>query len=1071
MKTTSTSNINQSHAFGMHRGLQGILAIALLTLQACGGSETQNVATIAAPTSTQSFAAMSQNEIPQEDLILWLDASDQASLFQDTDCTESVTGIGQEVACWKDKSGNDSHVLEDEYLFTPDYQIDPHTGLGRLHFERDEEEALVFVHEEPFTTDFTAFFVLQANDAPRDQDAVFSNSDYANPDNSNIRVGYNGDMQYHYPGSRGKNMELTYGAASAGVHLLAVSNGYSFVSSYHNGALIETVLPDLQGIGTLGTRGRTFEQYRINTDSDSYGFMEADYAEVRIYNRVLSDCEREQVNYELAGKYKQDFIGLTNHYGFAQNYGNDITGTGLALASCEASVAITLAESGGLEFQVSQPTTMATTAIAFGHSGGSFSPYLNTLEAPAGYAARVQRSWRVATKGATEVTGTISIDLGAMDFVWVTNAGYGLLIDTDDGDFSNATGIQASRIENGVLYFDNITIADGGFISVAVPVEDSDGVSLELEVLMGADPYSNDTDGDGVSDDIELAHADVGSDVDGDGLLNWNDADSDNNGINDFDEMQIVNNQPPATEINPIQPMNDDQDGDGIPNYLDQDDDGDGINDIDENSGANNASVDVDNDGIPNWMDNDANGNGILDSNEPSVDNDGDGIEDFLDTHNEDGPSGDLDGDGLDNAYEASIGTDPQNVDSDGDGLDDFVETNVAFVVDADGDGTINALDVDSDNDGQNDGQECGFGSSCLDTDNDGIPNYLDSDSDNDGYSDADENIYDLDNDGLSDAIESNTLDVDGDGLANNADVDSDGDGILDLFEGHGDLDGDGIPNILDAAGSVSDVGDSDADGLSDAMECSVGLPCPDTDFDRIPDYMDVDSDNDGVLDADEMDLDTDNDGVADSLESGNRDTEGDGFVDSNDSDSDNDGILDGQESMHVDHDKDRIPSMLDADSDAENSGDSDQDGIEDSIECSSGFPCVDSDLDLVPDYMDLDSNNDGILDSAISSPQSNQPLPNTDSDGDGIFDLIERQLGTDPGNADTDGDTISDKEELERGSNPLVDESSEDSQQEFGLYNYDNQGTGCSTTGGGSIFDLLLLCLPLVFRNKKVLG
>lgn len=86
---------------------------------------------------------------------------------------------------------------------------------------------------------------------------------------------------------------------------------------------------------------------------------------------------------------------------------------------------------------------------------------------------------------------------------------------------------------------------------------------------------------------------------------------------------------------------------------------------------------------------------------------------------------------------------------------------------------------------------------------------------------------------------------------------DQDNDGISDHDEGGPfelDADGDGTPNYLDP--------DSDDDGLPDALEARDGdlcTPAPDTDNDGDPDYLDSDSDDDGCLDGDE---DLNHDGV-----------------------------------------------------------------------------------------------------------------------------------------------------------------------------------------------------------------
>jgi hypothetical protein len=99
--------------------------------------------------------------------------------------------------------------------------------------------------------------------------------------------------------------------------------------------------------------------------------------------------------------------------------------------------------------------------------------------------------------------------------------------------------------------------------------------------------------------------------------------------------------------------------------------------------------------------------------------------------------------------------------------------------------------------------------------------------------------------------------------------VDSDGDTIADHQEGDFDLDEDGIPNYLDT--------DSDNDGISDSYEAGDSDLCTgprDTDGDTAPDFLDPDADNDGVSDSDEiiggtdhLDADSDDDGVTDLVE------------------------------------------------------------------------------------------------------------------------------------------------------------------------------------------------------------
>ena len=576
-------------------------------------------------------------------------------------------------------------------------------------------------------------------------------------------------------------------------------------------------------------------------------------------------------------------------------------------------------------------------------------------------------------------------------------------LDSDGDGISDATeGIVDSDGDGIPNYLDLDSDGDGiGDASEGTIDSDSDGIPDYLDL---------DSDGDGINDTLE-----GNGDNDGDGIPNYLDLDSDGDGISDADEGNV------------------DSDGDGIPDYLDLDSDGDGISDADEGIG------DADGDGIPDYLDNDSDGDGISDADEGNGDADGDGIPDYLDQ--------DSDGDGINDADEGNGDTDGDGIpdyldgDSDGDGISDAEEG----VGDSDGDGTPDYLDssLDEDGDGIPDIVE-GTG----DDDMDGIPNYLDTDSDNDGIVDgfeAGNSGLDTDGDGIDDSFDVDQTggqdangdgidddivptDTDNDGIADYIDLDSDNDGVPDVVESQlniVDTDGDGIEDQydVDATGGV----DTDGDGIDDAFDVDATggfdadgdgiddatLIFTDTDGDGLADYLDQDSDNDGISDSVESDIsgqdadmdgiddafdidftggmDTNNDGIDDSVNL--TDTDGDGVIDMHDLDSDNDGLLDTQEAGIVDENGD---------------------GFADDSSVLITDP-IDTDGDGISDYRDLDSDNDGTFD-IVGTPASGLDInndgmidPADDIDGDGIYDIYDANpggRGTSPG-IDDDGDGI----------------------------------------------------------------
>ena len=143
------------------------------------------------------------------------------------------------------------------------------------------------------------------------------------------------------------------------------------------------------------------------------------------------------------------------------------------------------------------------------------------------------------------------------------------------------------------------------------------------------------------------------------------------------------------------------------------------------------------------------------------------------------------------------------------------------------------------------------------------------------------------------------------------------------------------------------------------------GDPGVDTDLDGINDADDIDDDNDGLLDSAECAL----------LDCTSVDTDGDGRPNRLDLDSDNDGISDHFE-VGLDNDAD-LDGRIDGFSDLN------QDGLDDATTGVASAP--DADNDGVPNQLDLDADNDGIPDFIEARPSAG----------------YERDLGTTAGTPD----------------------------------------------------------------------
>jgi uncharacterized repeat protein (TIGR02543 family) len=600
------------------------------------------------------------------------------------------------------------------------------------------------------------------------------------------------------------------------------------------------------------------------------------------------------------------------------------------------------------------------------------------------------------------------------------------------GGTINPNGTVAGAVSANGLVTSLETTPGSGVINYTPADANSDG-TLDLTSL--------DSDGDGLPDSAEKGPTGIPVDTDGDGQPDYRDLDSDGDTIPDAVE---------GVGPNPGIP---DTDGDNTPDYIDLDSDGDTLTDRVE--GTN----DADGDGKGNWRDTDSDGDTIGDGIEGTSDMDGDGRGNFVDT--------DSDGDGMPDSVEKGPGATPVDTDRDGsedyvdldsdaDGIADTVEkgANGASPVDTDGDTVADFRDLDSDNDGLSDREEAGVVSAATlaalsDADRDGTPDYRDLDSDNDNVFDAIEArsgatvlptgrvsgvlgadgflnsvqtadgqsamTYvpaDFDNDGLADyrdldsdgdtipdSVEfpgTNPLvaaDTDGDGAPDYRDLDTDGDTILDVTEKATDLDGDGVGNWRDT--------DADGDGIPDSVERAI-----DTDGDGKLNFLDTDADGDGHLDADERG----NDGARP------YDTDNDGKPNYVDTDSDNDCVPDAQETLLASVDATRPSASANANCTTGTArvcerttgtctggcvSDADCGGATSGRVCGASSLCVDG---------CRGSGGNRCAGTAIcSSTTATAGTCDVDTDGDGITDRRENEIGTNPQNPDSDGDGIPD--------------------------------------------------------------
>jgi len=390
--------------------------------------------------------------------------------------------------------------------------------------------------------------------------------------------------------------------------------------------------------------------------------------------------------------------------------------------------------------------------------------------------------------------------------------------DDNDGipDYVESNGADAfgDNDSDGIPNFTDASYP--GFID-----SNNDGVNDQFDTDLDGIPnqLDPDSDNDGIPDVVEAG----GVDADGDGWID-NYTDTDNDGLS---QNVDANNTGQAGSGNGLGLR--DTDGDGVADYIDLDSDNDGIPDVLEAGGT-----DANNDGmIDGFADSDA--DGYSDNIDGDVGNDGtpeNSAGALLKT------GADINNDGRADSYpfinmDRDSKPNPYDLDSDGDGITDVRE---AGFVDADSNGKADGV---TGSNGWNSTIDALPVITLLNSDGSGNPDFLDIDADNDGIPDEVEGIAtssylfpayaDSDGDGIDNAYDNivgfggngiTPNDQDGDGIPDYRDTDTDGDGMTDIIEGN-DLNGNCKPDDVVTLTGI----DTDGDGLDDRFDADNSSP------------------------------------------------------------------------------------------------------------------------------------------------------------------------------------------------------------------------------------------------------
>jgi len=227
----------------------------------------------------QSCAAQS-NQLPREyGLVLWLDAG------------EGVTAASG-VSKWEDQSGNGNHAVQATASYQPTYITHELNNNPVVRFTEDEK---YLSHPSILTNDYTAFYVLKLTRPSVDNYLYYYHAGAVDSGDlgffaeySLASLGWGSVGNYHVYNDFRTSKEYPTGE-NWRIHT------HQPDALYKNGVEVEYVKignVDAGGLTTIGSRSDYHSLYFVG-----------DIAEILVYNRILSDSEREFVETYLNSKY------------------------------------------------------------------------------------------------------------------------------------------------------------------------------------------------------------------------------------------------------------------------------------------------------------------------------------------------------------------------------------------------------------------------------------------------------------------------------------------------------------------------------------------------------------------------------------------------------------------------------------------------------------------------------------------------------------------------------------------------------------------------------------------------
>ncbi len=369
-----------------------------------------------------------------------------------------VVADGTDITSWTDNSSYNNDLTQANTSFTPRYYNSVVNGFPTVRFEQSNGRLVNSTFNSFPSTEITTLFVNRNSDSA---DGMIS---YASSASDNEFLFFRSESLTVFRGSPTSNSGVAFNDNAFNIGSVLWQSSGGAVNVWKNGTnSFSGTLASGTSITSNGSLALAGEQDGINSSFDASQSHEGDFAEVIIYNVVLSEVQNLIVQNYLAAKYG---LTLSANDIYVQdnvangNYDYEVAGIGRISSSD-----LHLDAQGSGIVRINNPQDLDDEEFLFwGHDNSDLRA--TSTNVPLGVSRRWERVWRVSEANRSAV----SVDVGSVDISFdltnqgnVTPSNLVLLIDAD-GDFSSGAAQVTGAIDDGgnIYRFANVAgLTDG----------------------------------------------------------------------------------------------------------------------------------------------------------------------------------------------------------------------------------------------------------------------------------------------------------------------------------------------------------------------------------------------------------------------------------------------------------------------------------------------------------------------------------------------------------------------------------------------------------------------------------